>query len=945
MTDIIPKSVDQLNQSNLGDKKLSREEIWYLRNQEQLWYSNVWEKLFQDIIETNKRLLSSDKVLWSFIDEILSNPTTMKQIAYKAWIKLWSKQLALLWDDAPEKKYEKYSILVHMLLIWCNAMPEVKTNLVNNINNLLYTESTIKSLHRFQKQWAKMNGWSKADCLIGKKTMQQMLAKMGIQGVRTKVDSKFASSNITAKNNYERNGEQQKQMDKIINDPILSDAEKTKKLLEVAKKTVTKGTDGLDKKYGAVSYMLTRISDKLMRDRSEEEVQVIIDTLKWDPEGLQLIKKYWNENSAKQFGANPTLIKKTNNWIADLNERKEIVIDKRKNVKAMIGWYKSYLEKLSQDYKWFDWATDVDEKLQVHVKKIDKLLYEINNTNLYQDDALLAKAFINIMNDPHSQKILNDPMTKIFIKDKTQWSYQYEYYLTYNEMQKLISNPSWWWEEWKTKFVQLLRRMDKYDDSTLLLSSYESSEATKDLSKDAVDKSMTNNEDTKNKLKEMNDLFTSDKEGNYTPAFEKLVSYIDQGNEDEARKFIKEQIQWISTDDHRYPNFIWWNDYIDDLMDSVKSLNETEKETKKDIESWLEEEIQKLIKMEENGTLNRQWTEQLVKLREAKGNKTLNILIDDSYKQIKYAMISSSIGHELRSQMLDKYPSLFTAWSGSLVDSYANVVWAGDYLSDKTVESIQSTTVQIIIQVILAIFSFGIANAVEATLAWSIARFAGKEVATTLAKNLIYKSAMLLTKWLVYTATTAAGNAVMQAKDIGEIGTIWQKWMSLENILGNTAMIGILWTLKNISMIGKALKTGEITGKTWFLIKNWIGKFISKWLSNNIARVWVEEISINLSQWASKIIFGDGNYTTQDFLEASAQGLAFELIPWVGEIKFRKDKKNSMNVTTMVNGKVYEWHPDKILNDIKNDHPWHQINSNGSNWNNVLKGDLNSTKK
>ena len=85
--------------------------------------------------------------------------------------------------------------------------------------------------------------------------------------------------------------------------------------------------------------------------------------------------------------------------------------------------------------------------------------------------------------------------------------------------------------------------MDKYDDSTLLLSSYESSEATKDLSKDAVDKSMTNNEDTKNKLKEMNDLFTSDKEGNYTPAFEKLVSYIDQGNEDEARKFIKEQIQ------------------------------------------------------------------------------------------------------------------------------------------------------------------------------------------------------------------------------------------------------------------------------------------------------------------------------------------------------------------------------------------------------------------
>lgn len=51
-----------------------------------------------------------------------------------------------------------------------------------------------------------------------------------------------------------------------------------------------------------------------------------------------------------------------------------------------------------------------------------------------------------------------------------------------------------------------------------------------------------------------------------------------------------------------------------------------------------------------------------------------------------------------------------------------------------------------------------------------------------------------------------------------------------------------------------------------------------------------------------------------------------------------------MNVTTMVNGKVYEWHPDKILNDIKNDHPWHQINSNGSNWNNVLKGDLNSTK-
>lgn len=318
------QTLDQLNQSNLGDKKLSREEISYIQWKDQLWFKDIGDKLFDDIVTTNENLLKNNGNLKAYIDDIILQPETLRQIAQKSGISLGKAEK--LFSDANQNldnKTNKYYMVVNLLLYWCtkDTFPEVRWNLIDNINTPAFTAATAKALHRFQKIWEKTQGWSKADCILWPKTIQQMLSKLWVNTVNKKVDvMTFAQSNISSKDKYEWNGEQWKQMETIAKDPALTDEQKVEKLWQVANKTVDVWSDKLNKKYGAVSYMCQLIANNIIVNKSAEDKEKILTAV---TPYAKLIKKYWNEKSAVEYGVDPKLVPKTNDFVADIKKMAE----------------------------------------------------------------------------------------------------------------------------------------------------------------------------------------------------------------------------------------------------------------------------------------------------------------------------------------------------------------------------------------------------------------------------------------------------------------------------------------------------------------------------------------------------------------------------------------------------------------------------------------------
>ena len=323
------QTLDNLNQNNLWDKKLSREEISYIQSKDQLWFKDIGDKLFDDIVSTNEKLLKDSTSLKAFIDDIILQPETLRQIAQKAWISLGKvEKMFSEWNQNLDNKTNKYYIVVNLLLYWCtkNIFPEVKWNLIDNINKPAFTAATAKALHKFQKMWENIQWRSKADCLLWPKTLQQMLSYLWVQTVNKNVDTEtFARSNMSAKETYEWNAEQKKQMDIIINDPALTPEQKASFLAKVANKTVDVWSDKLNKKYGAVSYMCQLIANNLMVwTTPEQQESIVAAVLPYE----KLIKKYWNEKSAVEFGVDPKLVPKTNDFVKDIKDMAKSVESK-----------------------------------------------------------------------------------------------------------------------------------------------------------------------------------------------------------------------------------------------------------------------------------------------------------------------------------------------------------------------------------------------------------------------------------------------------------------------------------------------------------------------------------------------------------------------------------------------------------------------------------------
>lgn len=195
------------SKENLGDGKLSKWEISYLKQQENLRFKNIGNDLMSDIIQANKNALRNDNVLSIFIEDILSNKNQeINDILQKSWLAWWKAVIDFL-SKKPANENERqtqFFVLINLLLYWSKSFPQDQHLLLKNINDLWnckFMWSTVKTLHRFQKEWEKRRWRSKADCIVGKKTIQQLLVRLGVKSnIQEKVSKKFINPTPLEKN-------------------------------------------------------------------------------------------------------------------------------------------------------------------------------------------------------------------------------------------------------------------------------------------------------------------------------------------------------------------------------------------------------------------------------------------------------------------------------------------------------------------------------------------------------------------------------------------------------------------------------------------------------------------------------------------------------------------------------------------------------------------------
>ena len=95
-----------------------------------------------------------------------------------------------------------------------------------------------------------------------------------------------------------------------MKDAGISNVQKAKSMVEVCKKTTTKASDGADKRYGAVVYMINRIQT-LLPTITEGERQAIIQELSVFSKE---IAKYWNAGNSNKAN------QKSDDFLKDLNK-------------------------------------------------------------------------------------------------------------------------------------------------------------------------------------------------------------------------------------------------------------------------------------------------------------------------------------------------------------------------------------------------------------------------------------------------------------------------------------------------------------------------------------------------------------------------------------------------------------------------------------------------
>lgn len=201
-TDALRSEIEQKKLNNNG--KLERKETDWLNSKPEIFYKGGFDILFKDMVETNKKYLTTDPVVMSVLDGISGSTNWYKQVlAHNAGNKT---QL-----DFINKVGRKY----HDAMKVVNATKDMKDRVLKGrvvaMNMLLmlndfskkdignfavFSDSTFKAMHQYQKQYKDLRGtqnYSRADCIFGYRTAQQLCKNVGITPRGVKVDEHFDS--------------------------------------------------------------------------------------------------------------------------------------------------------------------------------------------------------------------------------------------------------------------------------------------------------------------------------------------------------------------------------------------------------------------------------------------------------------------------------------------------------------------------------------------------------------------------------------------------------------------------------------------------------------------------------------------------------------------------------------------------------------------------------
>lgn len=445
MANAVPQSFEELNKSTLGDKKLSREEISYMQAKDALWYKDISNWLLLDVQEVNKLSLSKNPTVKKILDYLISHPDVLLS-KFNSFVtpqlKTAFKKILSDSDD-----FQKQSLVLNVLLFLSSASTttDEKSGLIRPDLINLFSTTTVKSLHRYQKKYENTSWWSKADCIVWPKTIQQLIADCGMtlhDGVTwtsaVTIDSQFSKSKSTLKEWYWWAKDSQIAIDAIMADPALDAVQKTQEMIKVCKKTTTdqkdeKNGESKDKRYAAVVQMILKVKTMLAAADDEGKVQILQC---FDKTFQKEISQYRNsKNSREDLG-----VSKSDDFWKELKEVKvesESWKNKINLALSTANLWKSYIHTCAPNAAEEFWS-QIDKAIQ-WLQKLTRYDWADHTKEI---TVLLSKVFIT----SEEYRVKHNSI----FKDKTNHTVQ-QYLL--NTITSLFGKKTWDVikdENWKT---------------------------------------------------------------------------------------------------------------------------------------------------------------------------------------------------------------------------------------------------------------------------------------------------------------------------------------------------------------------------------------------------------------------------------------------------------------------------------------------------------------
>lgn len=472
----------------LGNYKLDAAELRFLWSQ---------EKLLLDVKVTNVKLLLND--IHSANSEQLKKDTRMNEllegyvmkenlddlansIAKKAGLndggKKLKSRLSTLFD-VRKSKDDKKLIVIKLLLDAYYKKIDAKYELKHPFTS--WSEFVVL-LHRFQKETnAGIASRSAVDCIVGRRTIQQLLAYQWLSVLQwaVEIDKDFTKLHEAKTKKIRTSAEAQKVIQLIMGDESLTEEERFTAALEIYKNAHESGTDANGKKiensnpqYSA-AVIIMGYAKKLLPALDENTRKNIKSMLTESG-----ISKDWNAKNSN------TYVKKSDDLFLEVDQKIEKAKEKTQRIDMMLqfgdAWINYYQQKASNARE-----AGVSELYPQWVKEMEALkTYEWSDRNQRFSNAFDKMFFTTEARQDYSS--LTVPSQCVYPWYWLLKSVWIDWYENHNhqvnffyDLRGFVVNPagaraSWYdrnTEQWRRKMIEYfmsgMREIDKDYDATI----------------------------------------------------------------------------------------------------------------------------------------------------------------------------------------------------------------------------------------------------------------------------------------------------------------------------------------------------------------------------------------------------------------------------------------------------------------------------------------------